>query len=174
MDSNILAHYGIVGMKWGVRRYQNKDGTLTDAGEKRYDRDVRENNAKKKDNRIKDLEETGPDPNRWSREDLERGKEVTDATSDLVKTAKAIAKSTEPKPKAERMDLSKMSDKELRDRINRELMEKQYNQLFAEQPKEQVSKGRQILNDTLEVAGDVLAITGSVLTIALSIKKLKG
>lgn len=29
-----LAHHGILGMKWGVRRYQNKDGSLTDAGKK--------------------------------------------------------------------------------------------------------------------------------------------
>lgn len=31
-----MIHSGIIGMKWGVRRYQNPDGTLTEAGKKRY------------------------------------------------------------------------------------------------------------------------------------------
>lgn len=36
MQSKELAHHGIRGMKWGVRRFQNKDGSLTAAGKKRY------------------------------------------------------------------------------------------------------------------------------------------
>lgn len=34
--NGVVCHYGIPGMKWGRRRYQNKDGTLTEAGKRRY------------------------------------------------------------------------------------------------------------------------------------------
>lgn len=37
-SNNYLQHYGIKGMKWGVRRYQNYDGRYTQAGVKRYNK----------------------------------------------------------------------------------------------------------------------------------------
>ena len=48
--NNNLQHHGIKGQKWGVRRFQNKDGSLTPAGEKRYyvesDKKERTNDSK--------------------------------------------------------------------------------------------------------------------------------
>lgn len=40
---NELYHHGILGQKWGVRRYQNEDGSLTPAGKKRYGDDLNPN-----------------------------------------------------------------------------------------------------------------------------------
>lgn len=84
-DDGALCHWGIKGMKWGVRRYQNKDGTLTAAGKKHYAGD---GNAGSED---------------------------------------------EPKveyaPKRSGRNAEDYSDEELRSRINRLQMEKQYRDL---------------------------------------------
>lgn len=50
---NELYHHGILGQKWGVRRYQNEDGTLTEAGKKRYQTS---NFRKNYQNRLNDLD----------------------------------------------------------------------------------------------------------------------
>lgn len=163
-------HWGVKGMKWGVRRYQNADGSLTDAGKRRYSSDIAANAKKKKDNRLS--EEALNDPNRWVKEDRERTKRVVDSGNQMAGNLKTLTdKSMRIQARrTEKMDLSKMTDQEMRERINRAMLEKQYDDMFN--PKK-VYSGREAVSDTLEVAGSVLAITSSALSIALAIQKLR-
>ena len=48
MNNAELFHTGVKGMKWGVRRYQNKDGSLTPLGKKRYAKELAKLEAEKK------------------------------------------------------------------------------------------------------------------------------
>lgn len=46
MDDGYLAHHGVLGQRWGIRRYQNEDGTLTPAGKRHVTKTYSKNYAK--------------------------------------------------------------------------------------------------------------------------------
>lgn len=163
-----LKHFGKKGMKWGVRRYQNKDGTLTEAGKKRYARDIRDNNARKKDNRMKI---DGPDARRWVGEDLDRTKKTLDEGSNVLRQIDGTRQSIQ-KTRTKSMDLSSMSDAELRAKINRAQLERQYSELYAPQNRGQISKGKKVVDNVLEYGGKAIGIASSAVGLAIAINKL--
>lgn len=102
--NNELYHHGIKGMRWGIRRYQNKDGSLTPAGKRRVNQ--------------------------------------LDAEREALVGTKA---KTENKPKTFR----EMSTDELRERINRRRMEKEYlelNKQVSDLAPAEVSLGKKIFS----------------------------
>ena len=56
-EGEYLEHHGIMGMKWGVRRYQNEDGSYTEAGRKRYGIGSEKKSKKHYKRMLNDLEE---------------------------------------------------------------------------------------------------------------------
>lgn len=173
-----IAHHGTKDQKWGIRRYQNQDGSLTEAGKKRYAKMKSDNDLKTKKNRIDIPDDKDGDnvkafqknlPEKWVRDDISSAKDIAETGKSITKDVRnAINEIPSKQPK--RMDLSKMTEKDMRDKINRELVERQYNTLFAEQKSK---KGREYLDKTLAVSGSVLGIAASSLAIALSIRKIK-
>lgn len=55
IELSCLAHHGILGQKWGIRRYQNKDGTLTSAGKKHYENKIKRSINKADQRAFKDI-----------------------------------------------------------------------------------------------------------------------
>ena len=162
-----LCHFGILGMRWGVRRYENADGSLTEAGKRRYNREKADNDKKRQKNRKSEAELR--DPDRWVREDRTAAKNLADSGAQFTRSALDLERNLQVKKK--RMDLASMSDKEMRDRINREYLERQYDDLFNQQ---KVNMGRERVKEALTIAGSSLGVVSSALGIALSIQALRG
>lgn len=169
--SDPFPRYGEKKIKFGKDKYVQDDGRLTAKGRERYEAEVKKNRLKKKDQRVKleDEEQVLKDPARWAREDTENLKKISEAGEKLVRSASDIERATRPKAKS--FDLSNMTDAELRAQINRWQIEDTYARLANDRS---VSKGRQKVQEILDIAGPTLAITSSALGIALAIKQLKG
>lgn len=104
-------------------------------------------------------------------EQLSRTKSHIDTASGMVKEAKNINNSVSNiRSTAKKKDLSKMTDQELRERINRMDLEQRFSQLSSNK----VSKGENYVRNTLEIAGSTLAVASSAIAIAVGIKQLKG
>lgn len=146
-----LYHWGIRGMRWGVRRYQRKDGSLTNAGQKRYAKEAEKIKAQEKIVKNKEKTKAKIDKLNAKKADLEKREE------DLKNPKKNASAKTSTKPAQK--SFRDMSDEELREFTNRMNLERTYleaqKSLAAATPKK-VSAGKKftegLLNDVVAPA----------------------
>lgn len=179
-----LQHYGILGQRKGRRRYQLTDGTWTEEGKRRRrktsDRNNRSNKSdnknSKKSNSRNSSGNSDNNAKRVKNPSQNKLKNYETAANKFSKLNKAGSEALENQRKrdkkhVERLDLSNKTNKELLDEINREALERRYNEMFNSP---EVSRGRQLAEEALSVSGDVLAVTAAGLGAAVSVKKLLG
>lgn len=110
--NDYIEHFGIKGQKWGVRRFQNEDRTLTPAGKERYrnsDSDERKQSKEEK------------------RADKQQQKEEAKLLKQARKEAREAAKPESSKWKSK--EAKQLSDEELNRRNNRLQREQQYRNM---------------------------------------------
>lgn len=141
-----LTHWGIKGMRWGQRRYQNKDGSLTPAGKKRYDKEAAE--LKKEAQILKNRKTTKAkfDKLAAKRKALEEEKKALDEEDAKGKKTTDAGKATQ---KSGKKSISEMSDEELMTAINRARMEDTYRQLRPEPVNEKHPVMKKLVNDVV-------------------------
>jgi hypothetical protein len=137
-----LYHHGIPGMKWGIRRYQNKDGTLTAAGKKRYDKEMEKAKAEQKIVKNREKVQAKVDKLNALKADTEARKKALDGKKD-EDDKKEVVK--EKEKKAKKKTVKEMTDEELAAAIRRTQLEQQYANLHPKQ----VSAGEEFLKKTI-------------------------
>lgn len=145
MTQNELMHYGVKGMRWGVRK---KFVGPTQPVRTRLINKLPSDNKLSNTKTISDQSRSGVEAVRGS--------------SNVVSRNRYTNKS--------KTESSKMTNEQLKEKIQRMSLEQQYANLNANQ----ISKGRANVDTALQVAGGALAVTSSALGIALAIKQLKG
>lgn len=139
----VLEHSGVKGMKWGIRRYQNKDGSLTPAGKKRYAQELAKVKAEEAVMKNKAATQAKIDKLNARKQALEdqknatKGKNNTDDGASTKKSAKD------------------MSNKELQDALDRKKLEDDYNSVFNPKP---APKGQKIVDFALKSVGEKMVM----------------
>lgn len=147
---NELRHYGISGMRWGTRRSSYSNNSPGYKTSRRSGMDKVEARRKAETDSIVST------------------RMKVNAASGAVKEAREINNSI-GKIRSKKVDLSNMTDQQLKEKVARMNMENQYHNLSSGG----VSKGQAYVSKTLDVAGTVLAIGSSALGIALAVQQLK-
>ena len=168
-----LRHHGIKGQKWGVRRFQNSDGSLTAAGRKRYgdgesSYDYGKDSGGRKVVRVSKESSTDNYENA-----IKKTKAAGDAVENIRKFNNDAKRMKDPAmEKRIRKSTEAMTDKELQQRVNRLNMEDNYTRMMMH--REQLKQGEDYVNKVLDVSAVALRGATTALTIALLVKQLKG
>ena len=168
-----LRHHGIKGQKWGVRRFQNADGSLTAAGRKRYG-DGESSYDYGKDSGGRKVVRVGKGSSTDNYENaIKKAKAAGDAVENIRKFNNDAKRMKDPAmEKRIRKSTEAMTDKELQQRVNRLNMEDNYTRMMMH--REQLKQGEDYVNKVLDVSAVALRGATTALTIALLVKQLKG